>query len=300
MPTRTGVYNTSTDVKWDDPRAQEQAQAIGAILKADGKLYDAQTGKNIKQAEADQRAIRAGVAIDSNRPRAGYLNQVYDRNQGWIDPALQIGASMVPGIGPALSAAVGAGLSYGKDHNLGKAAIAGAKNYGLSKIAGKVGDKVGKLPGAQAVQSGLSKIPGAGTVVSAADKISQFGNAVNQRLPGGLPGPQPVGGIPGGMSGGQAPGGGGVFDKIGGFLTGNSGLNALATAQGVNAAMLQKQSMDYAKKAMQNTEQNWKDNEGLRTAGRAGMLNPATPDFSEITNIRRAGNPFARPMPVGV
>ena len=61
--------------------------------------------ERINQKEADQRTQQAGSAVTYDRPRAGYLNQVYDRNKGWIDPALTVGAGLLGG--PAAAAAAG-------------------------------------------------------------------------------------------------------------------------------------------------------------------------------------------------
>jgi hypothetical protein len=87
----------------------------------------------------------------------------------------------------------------------------------------------------------------------------------------------------------------GIMSAAGQFLTGNNGLNALGTAQGINAALLQQKALQYAKDAEGTAMGNWKANDPLRTSGRAGMLNPkSSVDISALPGIRRAGNPFAR------
>jgi hypothetical protein len=83
------------------------------------------------------------------------------------------------------------------------------------------------------------------------------------------------------------------------FLTGNGGLNALGAAQGVNAALLGKQSSNYAKQAMGSVNQSYGERAPLRTAGIAGMLHPQIPDISPLGQIASA-NPYARKItPVG-
>jgi len=271
MPTRQGVYNTSTDLKWDDPRAQQQAQAIGAILKPDGKLYDIVTGQNIRQEEADARAIEAGVAIDSNRPRAGYLNQVYDRNKAYIDPALQIGATVLGG--PAAGAAVGAGLKYGETHDLGKSAIEGVKDYGIGKAIGAVG----KLSGVSSVTDKLGQIPGVGAIKNAAGNVGSWWdkNVAQPVQDSGLKLPS---------LGGLMPGGG----------QGDGGLDSLLGLAGVaNSAYLQDKSNNYAKNALENVQRSYDERGPLRAAGVAGMQAPPR-TLPELGAIRKSGaNPFA-------
>jgi hypothetical protein len=58
------------------------------------------------------------------------------------------------------------------------------------------------------------------------------------------------------------------------FLTGNGGQNALALAQGANAAYLGKKSSDYADNAMGSTQANWDERAPLRNAGMSGHAQP--------------------------
>lgn len=79
------------------------------------------------------------------------------------------------------------------------------------------------------------------------------------------------------------------------FLKGNGGLNALGVGQGINAALLNKKALEYAKNAEGTAMGQWNQNAPLRDAGRAGMLAPKpSVDTSFLPGIRRAGNPFAR------
>jgi hypothetical protein len=121
-----------------------------------------------------------------------------------------------------------------------------------------------------------------------------------------LPGPAAVaGGLGGvisglgGLGGGTAGGGsgGGINGVING-ITGNSGLTAaLAAAQLANAAQLSAKSTDFADQAGNTAKDRWAAQAPLRSAGTAGMLNPTTPDLSNLSALR-SNNPFARPLAV--
>lgn len=126
------------------------------------------------------------------------------------------------------------------------------------------------------------------------DQGMDFGSVLSM-----LPGIAPAGG---GASGGgnwlgSALGKLGKLPGVSGaanFLTGNGGLNALGTAQGINAALLNKKALEYAKNAEGTAMGNWNANDPLRKAGRAGMLAPKSDvDVSFLPGIRKAGNPFA-------
>lgn len=144
--------------------------------------------------------------------------------------------------------------------------------------------KAGAELGAALITAG-TVLPGISSVAGAAKAIPAI--AAGVKGAGGLPGVSAVG----------SGGGSSLLDKAGNFLTGNNGLNALGIAQGVNAAQLGAKSTDYATKAADTAQQNWDANAPLRTAGRAGILNPTTPDLSQLTAIR-GSNPFGKPQPV--
>ncbi len=79
---------------------------------------------------------------------------------------------------------------------------------------------------------------------------------------------------------------------LGSVLGGNNGLNALAAAQGLNAANLGRQSTEYAKNAMQTQDDLWKQRAGLRAGGIEG-LNRTPVQLPQLATLSRAGNPFA-------
>lgn len=126
------------------------------------------------------------------------------------------------------------------------------------------------------------------------DQGMDFGSVLSM-----LPGIAPAGG--GASGGGNWLGSAlGKLGKLPGvstaanFLTGNGGLNALGTAQGINAALLNKKALEYAKNAEGTAMGQWNQNAPLRESGRAGMLAPKpSVDTSFLPGIRRAGNPFA-------
>ena len=120
--------------------------------------------------------------------------------------------------------------------------------------------------------------------------VKQGIEAVGDYIPGG---PKSVGGLPGITP--ASSGGPDLAALLGQFLTGNKGLNALGTAQGINAALLGQKAIQYAKDAEGTAMSAWNKNAPLRDAGRAGMLAPKpSVDTSFLPGIRRSGNPFAK------
>ncbi len=154
---------------------------------------------------------------------------------------------------------------------------------------------VDAIPVVGQVKQGLEAV---GNYVPGAPKpVTSTGGLPNIGLPGGGSDPSAVGqgawdqmlaSLPKGSNG--LPGIVSVLD----FLKGNNGLNALGTAQGVNAALLGQKSSQYAKDALGSVNSNWNANAPLRDAGRAGMLAPKpSVDTSFLPGIRKA-NVFAR------
>ena len=94
----------------------------------------------------------------------------------------------------------------------------------------------------------------------------------------------------------HAGGVGNALGSVGSLLTGNGGINALGAAEGVNAAMQQRQANNYAKSALGGVQQSYNERAPLRTAGIQGLLNPQTPSIQGLSSI--AGrNPFASGAP---
>lgn len=84
-----------------------------------------------------------------------------------------------------------------------------------------------------------------------------------------------------------------IGSKVGNFLTGNNGMNALAAAQLANAAYNGSQAGDYAKKANSSVTDWWNKREPLRTQGQANMLAPPT-QLPQLSALSAQGNPFAK------
>jgi hypothetical protein len=172
-------------------------------------------------------------------------------------------AGFIPGIGPivggAMRAAGGLIEGDGLHDSLKNAAVEGIKNYGLGKIA--------------------SAIPG----------VSSAESAISSKL-GGIPGVQ---GIQSAMH--SAPGIPGV-QGIQDFLTGNGGKNALGLAQGVNAALLQKKSNEFANNAMGSVQSDYDSRAPLRQAGQAAMLNPGQGIAAKIAGLPNF-NPYSQHAP---
>jgi len=177
--------------------------------------------------------------------------------------------------GAILTGALGKLIAPGG--NLGQAAqgaLSGA-------AAGTAGQFLKGLPSAISKGGGISGIwSGTGT-----DAKGNFG------LLGDLAGR--VGGVTGlgSFLGGGAGGGGGGLDTIA-----KLGALGLSVADLMNAQTLGKRSNELATQALDTVNQNYAQNAGLRTAGRAGMLNPKIMDLSSL--LSNAG-PYAPKLPLG-
>lgn len=147
-----------------------------------------------------------------------------------------------------------------------------------------VGGELSKIPLIGSALGGLAnKVSGAGHAPAIAAAMPMIKNAV---------GSAPA------TAGADQSGGGGILNSLEGLLTGNGGLNALGAAEGVNAAMQQKQSTNYAKSALGGVQQSYDARAPLRAAGIAGLTNPQIPSLSGLSSI--AGrNPFASGQSTG-
>lgn len=265
---------------------------FGFAVDGRGIATDLTTGKSLSRGEVDQRI--AGTGVGNIKHRRGGVAGSWDRNKQWALPAIEFGAAFLPGAGPLVSAGIGAaakGVDRPGKSGIGfdpkAAAMGGVQGYGMGTLGNMAQGALAKaLPGiAPAGASGAAAGPSLGAQGSGASNVANAAAG-------------------GGGGGGIASTIQGILGKIGGlpgvssaanFLTGNGGLNALGTAQGINAALLQQKALDYAQKAEGTATGNWNANDPLRQAGRAGMLNPkSSVDTSALPGIRKAGNPFAR------
>lgn len=210
--------------------------------------------------------------------KRGGLAGIWDRNKKIIKPVATGLAGLIgtPALGAAVGAAMG-GLDRPGKSGIGLD-VGGALKGGVSGYAaGKLGDA---LPGI--MSAGKAGAAGGGGLLGGAKAV---GKAV----------------LPSALGGGSN---GGILDTLNGlpgvssaldFLKGNNGLNALGVGQGINAALLNKKALEYAKNAEGTAMGQWNQNAPLRDAGRAGMLAPKpSVDTSFLPGIRKAGNPFAR------
>lgn len=264
--------------------------------------------------------------------KRGGLAGIWDRNKKIIKPVATGLAGLLgtPALGAAVGAAMG-GLDRpgqsGVGLDVGGALKGGISGYG----AGKAGDAIGAaLPGIMALgkggqSSGLTQRAD-GTWVNA------FGQPRPAPSTNGLPELTPFGQVPIGASGGGAPdqmdfvpdqgidfgnalGGSGMLGAlgkaagkaagkiglpslgalgkgVGNALTGNSGMNALAFAQLLNAAQLGKKSGALANEALNTQRDLFAQKAPLRSAGVAGMQAPRA-ELPQLAKLGAISNPFA-------
>lgn len=176
------------------------------------------------------------------------------------NPLVDAGLAFIPGVGPLAAGAAGAlGGALKPGGNLGSA-ISGGLEGAASGLAG--GAARGALGvGGAAAPAGVSALSAGSAIPDSALGLSSGGG----------------GGLLGGIEG--------LAGQAGNFLTGNGGKNALGIAQGVNSALQQKKSTDYAKDALGSVEAAYNAKAPLRTQG-LGMLAGA-----------QAGNPYATGTP---
>ncbi len=94
----------------------EKGQSYADLgFKVDGKgiATDLTTGQSLPKAEVDKRLQGSGYS-QLAKSRGGIAG-VYDRNKKVINPIMEVGLGLLPGIGPALAAGYGAAVG-GFDH----------------------------------------------------------------------------------------------------------------------------------------------------------------------------------------
>jgi hypothetical protein len=250
---------------------------LGFSVDSKGIATDLTTGKGLPKAEVDKRLEGSGYS-QLAKERGG-LAGVYDRNKSVI-PAVQTALAVLPGIGPLASAAMGAvkGFDRPGEGGVGYDVGTGLKGAATGYAAGAAGDTLGKALGIGQTLGGAAAP--AATTAANSGILGKVGGAVSS-LPG-------VSALGGGTNGSSNP-----ISSILSALGGNNGLNALAAAQTANAALLGKQSSEYAKNAMDTQNDLWKQRQPLREQGIAGMQK-APVALPQLGVLSRAGNPFAR------
>lgn len=269
----------------------EKGQTYGDLgFRVDNKgiAYDTTTGQSLSRGDIDQRL--AGTDMTNIKHRRGGVAGSYDRNKQWAVPAAELAASLIPGIGPLLSAGIGAATGFdrpgqgGIGYDVGKGAMGAATGYGLGKLGAGVKGALSTAGQAATAAGGLTS--GAGAKAALGSLGSSALDATKTALgnPAVLPG---LGTVASALNGGG--GGGGAGGDIPLWM------KALAAGQVANAAALQSKANDYAKSAYGDTQAFWKQRDPLRTQGIANMTAQmgATP-MPELGKIGAVGNPFAQ------
>jgi hypothetical protein len=294
------------------PSSNPQIRAIeieaNRLAGLDGK-------SSMKERFALRNQLRAEAGLPPEKKTRGGVAGVVDRNRNFVGnlvknvaPAL----ALIPGVGIPAAAAVGAaGRAIQKGANIGDIARQGASTAATAAAAqGALGAIKRVLPSGTPAGGELKPLPAPG----------ERGASTLPGLPGGTPtatdgasgpwwqNPEMLGAVTG--AAGQAPGasasGGGFWDaakdvagKVAGAVTGgrgadgllDAGLLGLAGAQAVNAANASARARGLSDDAIDLAKENWAAGEGLRTAGRDGMLNPVRRDLSSV--YADPTNPFA-------
>lgn len=246
-----------------------EAASIGArVDPKSGKWFSLTDGHYIAPAEADQLLGRTTAQGNADRAQGnggGWLDQLVSRNQDSVGNLIKNVAplaAIIPGVGPILSAGLGAagqaiipGSNLGNDIKQG--AVSGAEGLGAAALGGALG-----VPGLSTPSLG-----------SAANSVAKGVGAATAPSSGGS-----------GMSG--IPGLSTITNALG------LGNNPLALAQAANEANLISQAQGYATNAANQAQANYNAKAPLRAAGISGMLNAQAPDLSGLTAIR-GSNPFA-------
>lgn len=159
----------------------------------------------------------------------------------------------LPGVGSALTGALGAIPGIG-----------GALASGAGAIGGAAGSAAGAVNGA------LKAVPG----VTSLESLLGGGGSVGGAIPDAAMGSSGGGGL------------GGLLSSAGSYLTGNGGKNALGIAQGISGILDQKKSENYAKDALGAATGAYNAAAPLRAQGLAGLTNPGSlPDTSNLSQI---------------
>lgn len=91
----------------------------------------------------------------------GFINDVVPNE---IKPVVKIGLALIPGVGPALSAAYTAADAYGGGASLGNALGQGAKSFAISQVAGAASRSLGLTTGGNDLTDALGQTKGEGVL----------------------------------------------------------------------------------------------------------------------------------------
>jgi len=223
-----------------------------------------------------ERPIRRGIQIGPRIRVGGTLGKIGQNlkiGAGKVlkNPIVSGLSTFIPGVGPgiaALSNALGTALDTSGGSVSPLDVLLGAgKGYAAGKLAEAI--------------PGIWK--GAGSILGSDQSIGGKINDLTKLIPG-------VSGLEKYLGGGGGGGGGNDLAS----LIGTVGTLGLGAANLANAQTLGKQSMDYAKRAVEGREQNFADRLSLRNAGMQGMLNPRIMDISGL--LQHSG-PYTPSLP---
>jgi hypothetical protein len=286
--------------------AKQHGPAAQSELASNAALYTKQTGlapwtpaqgavngqlpgTNTKSGGAEiGKALTSPVGQVVEGVIAGALDVVSD---GALTPITTAGLAAIQGIGT--------GIQPGA--NFGTIAKATALGAGEGALAGTGASLLDSATGGALVTGAGMSVPDAATMSPSA--LAAAANATPGTVgsaAAALPGAAAVGAgtkLASNVVGASNPST--SSNPVGGVssLLNNIPLDALAVAQGANAASLGQESNDYAQQAANDATSRWNAQAPLRTAGIAGMLNPTSP-FSAPSLPK--GNPFAPPGPAAV
>lgn len=181
-----------------------------------------------------------------------------------------IGFALGGPAGAALGSAAARGIGDGK-FNAGATLGAAAKGYAGGQLASGLG-----LVGGRGVSGLLGSGQGLATGGSSVAGQSAAGGALKSVA-----------------SGGGGGGFGGFLGSAGNFLKDNPEL-ILGGISAIQGAREQQRANETNKRALALAEQPWKETEGLRKLAIQRLMNPETPDLSNIYS--GSSNPFARPL----
>lgn len=125
---------------------------LGYRIDNRGIAYDLETGQPLSRQEVDGRIAQAENVDPSSNDYAerqsnrGGIAGIYDRNKDYINPAMELGLGLIPGVGPALAAGYGAATGFDREGEGGigydpmKGAVGAVSGYGLGKVGGALGN----------------------------------------------------------------------------------------------------------------------------------------------------------------
>lgn len=133
--------------------------SLGFRVDDRGIAYDLKTGNTLSKQDVDRRL--QGTDYTNLAKHRGGVAGLYDRNKKWAVPTAEFVAGMIPGVGPLISAGIGAATGFDREGKGGigfdfrKGATGAVSGYGMGSLG-------------SATKSGLSTMFGGGSGAGAA------------------------------------------------------------------------------------------------------------------------------------